>query len=261
MYKIIITLLLCCCANAYGAEADNALLKKNLEAATIQIEVLKAQVEVMKSYQDKFLSTVYWSLGTVAALVVFLAGFNWFTNHRNLEKDAELQKEMVVNELNSIKNNIDQQILELKQDFQNELNNDLKNINDMQHNNITNLKSEIDSQISTKFDNQISRVINIQKEMRRDLLKLEYERLMDKELFGSALRVATDLLILSESGSGFRIGLAFEKIIDTLKLALKYKKTSFIDVDDRAKLTRAMKPFIEKYKIEIDNINKLLAEI
>ncbi|NUG68861.1 hypothetical protein HUN36_05390, partial [Acinetobacter bereziniae] len=65
MYKIILTLLLCCCATAYGADMENTLLKKNLEAASLQIEVLKAQIEVMKSYQDKFLSTVYWSLGTV----------------------------------------------------------------------------------------------------------------------------------------------------------------------------------------------------
>lgn len=62
MYKIVFTLLILFSVTAYGAEVDNALLRKNLEAANLQIEVLKAQVKVMESYQDKFLSTVYWSL-------------------------------------------------------------------------------------------------------------------------------------------------------------------------------------------------------
>ncbi|TCB36858.1 hypothetical protein E0H82_03890 [Acinetobacter sp. ANC 4910] len=98
MYKIIFTLLLCCCATAYGAEVDNALLKKNLEAANLQIEVLKAQVEVMKSYQDKFLSTVYWSLGGVLGIVVLLVGYNWFTNFKNQEKEIQTLKNYVEKE-------------------------------------------------------------------------------------------------------------------------------------------------------------------
>lgn len=261
MNKIIITLLLCSCATAYGAEVDNALLKKNLEAATIQIEVLKAQVEVMKSYQDKFLSTVYWSLGTVAALVVFLAGFNWFTSNRNAEKEAVLHKEMISNELNSIKNSIDQQILDLKEDFKNELNNDVKNIKVMQSENNANLKSELEAKISKKYDDNFFEIQRDYKSIERDLLLLKYSFLMEKERFSTALRTATQLLKLSENDHEYWVSNAFEKIQDSLKAIIKSSNSVFIDADDQAKIVKTMKPFNESHKIFIDNINSQLSKL
>ncbi|MDC5338480.1 hypothetical protein OHW59_17665, partial [Acinetobacter baumannii] len=103
MNKIIIILLILFSATAYGAEVDNALLQKNLEAANTQIEVLKGQVEVMKSYQDNFLTTVYWSLGAVLGIVVLLIGYNWFTNFKSQEKEIVALKSLIQNELNQKK--------------------------------------------------------------------------------------------------------------------------------------------------------------
>lgn len=258
MYKIIFTLLLCCCATAYGAEVDNALLKKNLEAANLQIEVLKAQVEVMKSYQDKFLSTVYWSLGTVAALVVFLAGFNWFTNNRNAEKEAALHKEMITNELNSIKNDIGQQFLNLKQDFQNELTQELESMRGMQNESNSVIKNELESRISTKFNSQIIGLKNEQKAMKRDLLVIKYDNWLKKDIPSNAFRVAVDLLALSENDYAHRIGDAFDKINKALKIAKDKNCLGLIDASDRANLIKTMKPYSENYKIVIDDINSLL---
>ncbi|NUF65207.1 hypothetical protein HUN35_19970, partial [Acinetobacter bereziniae] len=241
-------------------DMENTLLKKNLEAASLQIEVLKAQIEVMKSYQDKFLSTVYWSLGTVAALVVFLAGFNWFTNNRSLEKESELHKNMIINELNSIKTINSQQILDLKQEITNHLTIELDSMKAKQESSNIQIKNEIEIELSKILGSKIKKLENEQASIHKNFLQLKYQSLVDQHLFGSALRVAIDLLVISENVDEYWTAKAFEKIIDTLKTAVKLNKTNFIDIDDRAKLTRAMKPFSEKYQIDIDNIYKLLTE-
>lgn len=260
MYKIIFTLLLCCCATAYGAEVDNALLKKNLEAANLQIEVLKAQVEVMKSYQDKFLSTVYWSLGTVAALVVFLAGFNWFTNNRNAEKEATLHKEMITNEFNSIKNNIGQQISDLKQEFQNDLTLQLASIKDRQQESNVTIQKELEMKLDTQFNRELGGMKNEQREMKRDLLVLEYNSWIASKVFSNAFRVAVNLLELSENDYAHWTGFAFDKINKALKGAKESNSMGLIDAADKAKLIETMKPFSEKYQIDTENLYRQLAE-
>lgn len=260
MYKIIFTLLLCCCATAYGAEVDNALLKKNLEAANLQIEVLKAQVEVMKSYQDKFLSTVYWSLGTVAALVVFLAGFNWFTNNRNAEKESALHKEMITNELNSIKNNIGQQISDLKQNFLIDIRTELDSLGNqlLESNELS--RNELELKLSTKFHNQINQLKDVQKVMQRELWFIEYDKWMNKGVFANAMHVAADLLAHSEDESEYITNKAFDKINETLDAMRKGDRKKCLVATHKVKLTQSMKPFYDKYKFVIDNINRQLEE-
>ncbi|WP_180115703.1 hypothetical protein [Acinetobacter sp. YH12140] len=252
MYKIIITLLLCCCATVYGAEVDNALLKKNLEAATIQIEVLKSQVDVMKSYQDKFLSTVYWSLGTVAALVVFLAGFNWFTNNRNAEKESSLHKEMISNELNNITNTLNNKFLDhlsenkVKQDAA-----------------IENLKNDLENLFARDLNNKLRPIDRDLKKIKRQLYESQYNEYMEKKYYSNALVVVCNLLDLSVDDYDFQSNTtdALAKVETTLKVAKENHHLNRIKPNTIAQITSSLIPFEDKHGIVIKRIHQQLSGI
>lgn len=58
-------------SSSYSANADSE-----------KIAVLRAQLELMRQYDQRLLATVYWSLGALAAVVVLVIGLGWYTNFR-----------------------------------------------------------------------------------------------------------------------------------------------------------------------------------
>ncbi len=71
------------------------LLPLTLSAQTVpfkakespEVMALRAQLELMRQYDQRLLSTVYWALGTLAVVAVALVGFGWFANFRVYERD------------------------------------------------------------------------------------------------------------------------------------------------------------------------------
>ncbi len=68
-------------------------------AADSEVAALRAQLEVMRQYDERLLQTVYWALGTALALVLFAAGAGWYINFRLYDRDkqallAELRLEL-----------------------------------------------------------------------------------------------------------------------------------------------------------------------
>ena len=58
-------------------------------------ELLQAQIEVMREYDQKLLDTVYWSLGVIGGIAVLLLGFGWFVNFKVYERDKRsMQQEL-----------------------------------------------------------------------------------------------------------------------------------------------------------------------
>ena len=69
-------------------QSDNPpILAQQLTAAQEEVRLLKAELLIIKSYQDNLLSTVYWSLGVLGTIAVGLVGFGWFANFRIYERD------------------------------------------------------------------------------------------------------------------------------------------------------------------------------
>jgi hypothetical protein len=58
-----------------------------------EVIVLRAQLEVMRQYDQSLLSTVYWSLSVIVALVILLAGYGWYTNFRVYERDKNAMQQ------------------------------------------------------------------------------------------------------------------------------------------------------------------------
>lgn len=61
-------------------------------ASPVEI-ALRAQLEEMRRSEDRLLSTVHWSLGTVVALAVGLAVFGWWSANRVYQRDITALRE------------------------------------------------------------------------------------------------------------------------------------------------------------------------
>lgn len=49
--------------------------------------IAKAELDVTRKFQEQLLATVFWSLGTLAAVAVLLVGYSWWNNSRNYDRD------------------------------------------------------------------------------------------------------------------------------------------------------------------------------
>lgn len=57
--------------------------------AADQAALLRAQLETVREYQDRFIAIVLWALGTVLAVALGLTAFSWYSNKTTYERDRE----------------------------------------------------------------------------------------------------------------------------------------------------------------------------
>lgn len=69
------------------AQSEPATQLPNQQQAEVQL--LRAQNALLSQFQSDVLSTVYWALGTVAALGLLLFGFGWFANFKFHESEKK----------------------------------------------------------------------------------------------------------------------------------------------------------------------------
>lgn len=229
MNKIIITLLILFSATAYGADVDNALLQKNLETANTQIEVLKAQVDVMKSYQDNFLTTVYWSLGAVLGIVVLLIGYNWFTNFKNQEK-----------ELQSLKNHIEQELIAKKSDLDISVN------------------KQISSTIA-KENNKLRRnILNLQ----HKIALMEFNNYKNKKSYANCIRMIREIIdINKELSYEYRIRDGLDNLVEIMELTFKEGKKYVMSTDIISILQEILLTVGDQYNPIKNRVNDLIEKI
>src|SRR5690349_22451097 len=72
----------------------STLLVKN---DSVEVERLKDEIQLLKSFQSDILQTVYWGLGAVFALALLLLGYNWISANKMYERDRNALKEEIIN--------------------------------------------------------------------------------------------------------------------------------------------------------------------
>ncbi|MFV5661065.1 hypothetical protein VXR58_12760 [Acinetobacter pittii] len=229
MCRILITLLIIFSASSYGADIDNTLLKKNLDTANTQIEVLKAQVEVMKNYQDKFLSTVYWSLGGVFGIVVLLVGYNWFTNFKNQEKELQGLKDYISQELNNRKREL-----------------------------VSSVNEKITEKISSENRKLIIEIIHTQ----HKVLLLEFSDFKNRKIYANCIRRIGDIVTLNkDTPFEYRFKDAIDSLVDILELTLKEGKKYVISSSEISIIQEIFQIVGEQYYPTKNRVDVLINKI
>lgn len=75
------------CAAVVAQGPPPAIASSATSVAQAELAVAKAELEVTRKYQEHLLATVYWALGTLAAVAALLVGYSWWNNSRNYDRD------------------------------------------------------------------------------------------------------------------------------------------------------------------------------
>ncbi|WP_111854794.1 hypothetical protein [Acinetobacter oleivorans] len=229
MKKILFIFLILTSCYTIGADVDNTLLLKNLEAANTQIEVLKAQVEVMKSYQDKFLTTVYWSLGTVLGIVILLIGYNWFTNFKSQEKEVQTLKNFIQNELNQKK---------------------------------VMLTEDMDKKIGETLRKQNDRIWGEIHRLKYETILSEFKYKKDLKLYSTCILNVNELMIVNkEISSNFRTQQILDLLVEILELADKENKQYILSSDILSTIHKTLNMVGDEYSMIKNKVNNLIKKM
>ena len=98
-YRVVllagIVLILGSVLDTYAGSREGVTTSRSASVPDSEVAALRAQLEVMRQYDRRLMSTVYWSLGVLATVAIFLVGFGWFANFRLYERDkAALRLEL-----------------------------------------------------------------------------------------------------------------------------------------------------------------------
>lgn len=108
-------------ASGYSQSPDPDPTSVKAQAEQTEVAVLRAQLEVMRQFDQRLVATVYWALGVTFTVVVLLVGFGWFANFRFYERDKHSLREELSADLK-------QQIADFRQETNRRLDSDLSRL-------------------------------------------------------------------------------------------------------------------------------------
>lgn len=131
--------------------------KPDAAEASAEIQVLKAQLQTMKDYDDRILATVYWALGGIAGLAVVLCGYSWYNNNLLFEREKELTRKEL-------------RIL-LQEDFKVALDSANEETNDKSRVLLSDFENEINVRLDDKIDDINTKIEKVAEKLEIDGLR------------------------------------------------------------------------------------------
>jgi hypothetical protein len=160
------------------------------DASSLEIAVLRAQIETTRQFQDNFISMAQWTLGTAIVVALAIGGFAWYTNKSNYDRDRESLAREVKALGTELRAEIQSHIGEQAQKLERNL--------DAREKALT---EGLAKAIDAKLDAKLSAVRRQLRDVARDLhvlqesaLKYEVQKWIDKGVQTNALRKLADLL-------------------------------------------------------------------
>lgn len=100
---------------AYAAAPEPAPTQAvpTVTAPTATEAALKAELQVMRDFTQHILSTVYWSLATVALVLLAMIGFGWYQNVKAYERDKAAMRDEILGSMKTELSEIEKRLTEL----------------------------------------------------------------------------------------------------------------------------------------------------
>jgi hypothetical protein len=158
-------------------------------SSSAQEVALKAELQLVRDYDQRMQNTVYWSLGVVVLVTVLLAGFSWYTNFRIYERDlASLRDQITIA--------VEKQSLDASEKLRTQISARLEAISSQQQSFSESLLKQLDG-IRTKF-RSVAEELN--RATVRDLLRVKLDlheiQLEAQEKQSPSILVSTHIKIL-----------------------------------------------------------------
>jgi hypothetical protein len=140
------SLSLCQQVEAPHSRAEsNALESEEDTVHELEVALLKARLEETASFQQSLLSTVYWTLGVLATMMLALIGYSWFVNFRVYERDKlALERDL----LSTIQTSIRELETSLTTDIQSRLDQAILGLDEKATSIESNLKGLVDTALT-----------------------------------------------------------------------------------------------------------------
>lgn len=225
------------------------------EKSNIQVAVLEAQLDEIKSFDEKLINTVYWALGTVVTLALLLVAYNWYTNNSLYQKDVK-------NISNSLSFESKQMFSDYKQSIDQELNT-TKQIIDQE---ILKMKQSIDLQVSESHDKYRGEidlleaaVAKTRDEMKKDLYIVEARLWQIKGVSLNVITCCISSLKVGKIEKNYHIDTALDLILDSL-VNINTNGTSFI-AHRLTELQEVIAKIPPKHYVMIQKINAEMEKV
>jgi hypothetical protein len=199
-----------------------------------ELAVLRAQLQVMTSYDQRLLATVYWALGALGTLGAAIIGFGWFTNFKIYERDKDALRSA------------------LSADIQAEL---------------AKLRSELSAEVSKEIKGNLSQLernvgilINKQKLLEIDQEMRVAEESKQKGLIKASLREMRRALQLAiQVEASMKVG----EILDEMKAVLDIldAKRTVPDSDDTHRVMETLGKVPDSFQVTVDAIRQRLQKL
>jgi hypothetical protein len=244
-----------------GAPGPTSQPESDSEAA-----LLRAQLDVMRRYDERLVQTVYWALGTAFGLVLFAAGAGWYVNFRLYERDKQGLRTELRSEVETRSESIGRSLEQGLQEARTSLDQAIKKMTVDLHEEASRQREQIEK-AALQAGKEAADSLQAQFEkMQREMLYMRYsastsdaqrwreQGVHDNELqqYMESLTVATQLVEYSV-GYEFAVARALEGIQEALRAGARP------GVERATKLTEMLDMLPDKYSIEVERLRALIS--
>jgi regulator of replication initiation timing len=253
-----VLLAVCVVSGQSSAPSPNQPQESQETSAT-----LRAQLAIMKDFDQRLVATVYWALSAIAALTLILVGFSWLLNFRIYDRD----KAALTQELRSLltQESAAQQarIAEQFADLQQEMTKDLrererllgKAVESAAENAVQPVRLELEK-LSQRFT-QASRELS---GVERSVKQIEAREWETRGVWMNALRSYTKVLAASISENvEWQVAADLEKIRKTLEQMISANASWF--ASDVAALVALLDSIPPQHTIGVKAVKELAARV
>jgi len=204
----------------------------------------------MRQYDQRLLNTVYWSLGVLATVAVFLVGFGWFANFRQYERDkTALRQELrtfIQEEFSRI-----QGVLQVDMDKRHEA----------VSKSVRALVSEASDAIRREL---MAKTENLGRELKHVIYRIKGQEAMlqeEKGVLTNALRCHSEMIVAALELDPFWVSKALDEMHRVLKSISQQPGKIRPDAEQIRQISEILNKIPPEHSVVLSSVRDLLAAI